>query len=434
MNVLKAARQTLMTGLQTLPGGLRGQAGGWGRWFNSGSSYDWSKYTGLVWENCVVWLALEFIKRNWAEAPLQIQEFDGKSWVPSKDQTLATALDNPNDWYDGNTLFQATVLSHFSAGNAYWLNLRRNNGLPAPFLMWHHLVSPNTNEGPWITDYLYRPPGAVQVSFDPSVVVHFRNGLAVQDQRVGTAPLAACYRSVASDNLGEIFDGALLHKMGVPGLIISGDLTDDQNKALKAKIDEKFTVDGAGSTLTAGKELSVTAIKATPRDMMLGDMRKLPVGRVCGAFGLDPGVLSLPSDTSKHHANFDAMLKAAWTQCLRPLKNDFGRTLTHFYRMTGDLKPNQRIGWDFSQVSELQPDRTESATVATTLYQGGVAKLNEARGLVGLEEVQDGDSFYDPGGGSSPEAQKLQQMGYEDGLRKANQRRMLIESGELEED
>lgn len=432
MNILKAARDTMRTGAQVLPLNYRGPASGLSRWFNSGSTYDWSKYTGLVWENCVVWLALEFYKRNWAEAPLIVQKKDGKGWVETNNQELAQSIDEPNDWYDGNTLFQATVLSHFSAGNWYWLMQRRGNGLPAPFLMWHHWVTPSTEGGPWIDNYEYRVPGSGRMlKIPPELVVHGRNGLGTTDQRIGVGPLSAAYRSIASDNLGEIFDGALLHKMGVPGLVLSGKMPPEDVKELKRIVDEKFTVDGAGSTLVAGEELTVSALKATPRDMMLGEMRKLPVGRICGIFGLDPGVLCLPSDTSKHHANFDGMLKAAWTQGIRPVKNDFARTLTHYFRKTGELAPDERFSWDYSQVSELQEDRKETADVAGGLFQAGVVKRSEARAMVGEDSTPEDEVYIEetkpePLAPMSPEGKKLAQAAWENAYRE----RQRIESGD----
>ncbi len=355
------------------------------QFFQPGSTFNWRKYQGNVYDNSAVGLWLEFVSRNWGQSQLVGQKQNAKGqWEFAEDDPFPGYVARPNPWYDGHTLWQATVLSRVASGNAYWLKLRRGDGSPAFAWLPHNRVTPVTKTSDWIDYYEFRDYGGNLAKFPVEAVIHYRNGINPDDPRLGVSPLAAQLRQIGMINLADAYCGAILHKMGVPGLVVTAkdkDFPPGSAKVIQQQIEDKFTVDGAGSTMVLGYTSDVRALEATPEKMALQRLQDIPVARVCGALGCDPGVLAQPSETSKHHANVDSMIGSAWRQGIIPMQVDFASALSFAL----GYEEKRRLWFDTSGVAELQEDKAELATIASMMWDSGWGKRSEARGIMGLE-------------------------------------------------
>lgn len=380
MSVIQRFKSTVALGIGSFPS--MGQGSGRGLFssmYQPGSTFDWRKYQGKVYDNSGAGLILEFIGRNWGQSQLVSQKQNAyRAWEEADDDETPSLIERPNPWYDGHTLWQATVLSRLAAGNAYWAKLRRGDGRLAFAYMPHNRVRPLTEGGQWIDFYEYRGFDGKTVKVPAEAVVHFRNGMDPEDPRLGVSPWAAQLRQIGMVNLADAYCGSLLHRMGVPGLVISAkgkDWTPDGVKAVGEKVEDKFTVDGAGSTMVVGFESEVKTLDSSPESKALGRLQDIPIARLAGSVGFDPGVLAQPSETSKHHANFEAMIGSAWRQGIIPMQIDFVRTLSHSL----DYEPGRRLWFDTSGVAELQEDQAELVTLAMEAWNGGAITRAEVR-------------------------------------------------------
>ena len=189
--------------------------------------YDYRRKVGAGTDASVVMAPIQWIQRSLPEAPLKIERRvgTGDEWEPI-DHPLADLLDEPNQFYSGLHLWQATVFSYLTAGNAYWLTVP--NGLGRPLQLWyapHWLITPQAPQdgSEFITGYKYRSAGR-EIILPVERVVHFRHGINPSNPRLGISPIDSALREIWSDMEASEFIATLLRNSGVPGLIISPDI------------------------------------------------------------------------------------------------------------------------------------------------------------------------------------------------------------------
>ncbi len=164
--------------------------------------YDYRRKVGVGTGSSVVMAPIQWIQRSLPEAPLKIerQAGTGDEWE-SIEHPLADLLDEPNPFYSGLHLWQATVFSYLTGGNAYWLTVP--NGLGRPVELWyapHWLITPQAPQdgSEFITGYKYRSAGR-EIILPPERVVHFRHGINPQNPRLGISPIDSALREIWSD-------------------------------------------------------------------------------------------------------------------------------------------------------------------------------------------------------------------------------------------
>src|SRR4051812_42274702 len=75
----------------------------------------------------VIAAPINFLLRTFPEAPPVIQRKKSQQWEEDEGHPLEELLRQPNPFYSGRVLWQATVLD-FAFGNAYWIKVRNSIG------------------------------------------------------------------------------------------------------------------------------------------------------------------------------------------------------------------------------------------------------------------------------------------------------------------
>lgn len=429
MKIFSAAAKVLQRGAEGFPGLVPSTSQAWATFTTPGSSFDWKQYTGKTYDSAPVAIGLSWITRNFPYARIMVQERKDTKWIEADDDLTGSLLD-PNPFYDASSLWAASALSDSVGGNCYWAEARRINGKIAFVYLPHTLITPVTDGGTWIDYYQFRQPGREAVPLDPDRILHFRNGLDPQDMRLGLSPLGALFREVAGDNLASTYNAAIMRRMGVPGAIIAPkekgvDPTPAQVAKIKELYKDNLTLDGAGGLMVAPQPMDVTFPGASPEKLAISSLRDVPAGRILAAMGLNAGALDMPSDTSKHHANYQAMVEACWDQCLKPLQIRFARTLTARY-FPGN--PDRRVWWDWSEVPAFADDEEQVAKIAGDLFQRGVNKRSESRSMVGLDSTPEDEVYVESISlGGDPTLKALAKAAGE----RASRRRQVLEDAGL---
>lgn len=147
-------------------------------------------------------------------------------------------------------------------------------------------------------------------------------------------------------------------------------------------------MDGNGRMLVLPLGGKLEAPGYSPQDMALDSLRNVPTGRICGALGLDPMVLGLPSE-NKTYANYEEANEAAIETALLPLKRVVARTLTR----QALKEPKRRCFWDYSEVRALQDDVDALYKRVVDAYAKGAIMRSEAKQMLGLPHEK-GDQVY----------------------------------------
>jgi HK97 family phage portal protein len=349
---------------------------------------------------CVLWMA-----RAYPEAPLRVQrrKADGTLEVV-RDHPMIVLLANPNPYYSGVLLWMALLADWMLSGNAYLLKVRSGAGRVIE-LYWipSWMIEPTwpTDGSAYISGYLYRPDGkAITYAFDD--VVHIRYGLDPLNTRKGLSPLASLFREVFTDEEAAAFTAALLRNMGVPGLIISPassdvELTKEDAEDIKLQASQRYGGDNRGATMTVSAPMSVASYGFNPQQMDLKALRRIPEERISAIFGTPAVVVGLGAGLDRStFANFSEAREAAYESNIIPTQRLMAAELTS--QLLPDFSdPGQyEVDHDLSKVRVLQVDENDLHSRIRQDVQVGLLTLNQARELLGWDQMDGGDVLLIP--------------------------------------
>lgn len=382
-------------------------------WALPSSRFNYARSVGDGTTSSVVMAPLRWLQRNSPQAVLRISEkaADGK-WTPIEmgDKGAARLLeliDQPNDFYDGTALEEATVLSEELDGNSYWRKVRNPHGAVVQ-LWWvpHTMMEPKRDEGSsnFIDYYEYTPGGTAQPERVPvEDVVHFRVGIDPDNTLKGMSPFKSVLREVFTDNEAATYTAALLKNMGVPGVIMTPK-GDDPNAAVfgedlkdtKRKLEQTITGDNRGRAMVLDGAVDLHVVGFNPQQMSLRELRRIPEERVTAVMGVPAIVANLGAGLDRStFANMQEAREAAAEEALIPRWRRRARTIKHqlLPDFEGARSKRLRVDHDLTEVRLLQEDEDKKADRNLRLFAGGAIELAELRQELG-KPVDDSHRIY----------------------------------------
>jgi HK97 family phage portal protein len=364
-----------------------------------GSQIDYKEKAGELWLNSAVSICIGWIADNLPEAELEVVDVkDDGTTAPVAGHPLVGLIQNPNPYYDDDVLWAATILSYCTDGNAYWYKAR--DGYSRVKELWylpHWQVEPRRRPGSenFLDYYEYRPGGTPQ-ELDPDDVIHFRFGMDPDNLMKGLSRLRPVLREIMTDNESATYTAALLHNMGVPGVIITpaspeGVLGDGVPAKLKALWRERVTGDFRGDPIIAPAAVRIEKLSFSPEELALDKIRIVPEARILGALRMPGMVVGLSvGDAQRTYSNYKEAREAANEDCLIPIGKRFVKTLNRQLKADFKATESQSLRWNYQNVRSMQPDRTEASKRAVIEYTGGIATLDEARSETGKPPATNG--------------------------------------------
>jgi HK97 family phage portal protein len=357
--------------------------------------YHYSRDVQQGFDSNVVMAPVQWIMRTFTEGKAVVESRTNGVWKPVEDHAAEVLIDQPNEDYDGDSLWKATCISYTLNGNAYWRKVR--NVFGDVIQLWyvpHWQMAPKRppDGSQFISHYEYMP-GGPPIRLAKRDVVHFRFGLGPQNDILGLSPLRALMREIFVDDEAANFSAKILANMGVPGLMVSPKNeairpSPDDLQKFKSEIDSAVTGDNRGSTLVMGIPTDVHQFGFNPSAMTLGDLRDVAEERVCATLGIPAAVVGFGSglQSTKVGATMRELVRLAWVQCLIPMQHSLGRQLTA--QLLPDFVSQTRrfrMRFDDSEVSAFQEEDDLLAQRIIRLVTGGVLRVDRAQDLLGLE-------------------------------------------------
>jgi HK97 family phage portal protein len=372
--------------------GFFGMMGGAWNWLQSlltGSTYDYRRKAGNLWENSVVGIALNFLQRTYPEAPLCVERLKSGRWQQSFEHEVLELLACPNEFWDDSQLWDATLLSWIASGNAYWIKVRSNAGKVVElwWVPWWMIEPRWSSDGSeYITHYEYRVEGR-SYSYLPEDVIHFRNGVDPANTRKGMTDLNSSLREICGDNEASVYHAALLSNMGVPGIIFSPkddkstEVTDDDAEQLKRNFKDKYSGKRVGEPLVLFNSWDIHNPAHSPDTLALDKLVKFYEARIAAALGIPAVVLGIlvGLETSSAKASYRDSLFQAYIACIKPLHRKFNSQLTRQLLGEFDNPKRCRLARDYSEIAVLQEDRNKLYARLTQASGGPWMTPNEAR-------------------------------------------------------
>jgi HK97 family phage portal protein len=369
------------------------------------TSYNYARDVGTGLDSNVIMAPTVWIMRNFTEAVSRVQSRTNKLWSFVEDHPLELLLKEPNEGYDGDALWKATVLSYVLDGNAYWRKVRNRYG--EVIELWyvpHWLMVPRwpIDGSQFLSHYDYFPVGlGGPQRLAPRDVVHFRLGLDPRNTRLGMSQLRPLLREIFTDDEAANFSAKLLDNMGVPGLLVSPETgsaipTVQQVLDMRAYLATAFSGDNKGKPMAVQIPTKVQQFGFDPNKIMVPALRDVAEERVCAMLGLPAAVVGFGSglQSTKVGATMRELKKMSWVGCLNPMQKSLAAQAT--IQLLPDFVSQTRrfrVWFDTAEVSAFVEEDDARAARVARLVIAGILRVDKAQDELGLE-VDDTQKVY----------------------------------------
>jgi len=213
----------------------------------------------------------------------------------------------------------------------------------------------------------------------------------------GMGPIEAAARSIDQNNESRAWNVSLLQNAARPpgALVTEQELTEEQFNRLKAQVQEQYAgFKNAGRPLLLEGGMDWKDLSLTPADMDWLEGLKLSAREIAIAFGVPPELIG---DTSnKTYSNYQEARLAFYTETVLPLMDWLKDELNNW--LVPKFGDDQLfVDYDKDEIEALQEDRGAVWDRAMEAVRQGVLTRNEARALLGYEEIEGGDVLMVPG-------------------------------------
>jgi HK97 family phage portal protein len=302
-----------------------------------------------------------------------------------------------NPHWTWRRLIEMTEMSLCLWGSAYWF-LERKNGVPAE-MYWARpdrvRVIPHTTN--YVARFEYTPnDGAQPIRFAPEETIWFRYPNPL-DEYSGLSPLVAA-RLAADTQSAAMKQNYALFKQGISigGLVTPSNgapMSRDAANEIKDQLQHRARgTANAHRWLVLMSDAKFTPMTMSPKDAEFVELHKLTLEDVCRPYGVPLDLVG----GQRTYANYDAAVKAMWTETIIPeaafLADEITEQLLPMF-----LKPGDRAdvcGFDHSGVECLQDDEQAKWTIAQGQIEKGAITVNEWRKRHKMDPVDWGNVWW----------------------------------------
>tara|TARA_Y100000310_G_scaffold117707_1_gene116447 strand:+ start:1188 stop:3302 length:2115 start_codon:yes stop_codon:yes gene_type:complete len=315
-----------------------------------------------------------------ASLPLRLYTTDregGRTEVVSG--RLYELLKFVNPFWTWNRLIRMTELSMCIFGESYWFVERGESGMLPPREIWWarpdkvRIVPDREN---YISHFLYKPDnGEEDIRFEPSETVWMPLP-NIKDEFEGLAPLAAA-RLAADTASAALKSNRNLFAQGLQmgGMVMPAEAkggghvpwTVEQRDELTEDLNQKYKgVQKAHKWGVFRTRIDIREATITPKDAEFLGLMKWSLEDICRAYQVPLDLIG----GQRTYENYDAAMKAMWTQCVLPEAIFIADELEErFLPATGEADAAE---FDASGVPVLQEDREKTVNQMHSLHGMGV--------------------------------------------------------------
>jgi HK97 family phage portal protein len=355
--------------------------------------------------NSIVAIGMDWYIRNWSQGVPAVRRPMPDGQVETvADHPILQLLAQPTPNVPPSLVWSWVLPDYQLLGNAYFRKVRVAGRVVGLQYLAADMVRPVGNKVNPLTMYQYTVDGT-SYNIDLEDMIHIRYGRDPQDSRFGRSPVTSVLREIATDNVAASAAFGMVRNGGMPSIMVGPDykggvedLSEDDARQTKRKLQQDFTGDNAGSVLVMTGPFKVEQVSHKPSEMAFDEIRRKPEERVCAALGLNPLVLQLGSGLERAtYSNLEQATRSAWTDGMIPLMRQMAEALTiALLPDYEETQPGDYLEFDVANVPALQADLNEDAERAERLYKAGIVDLATAKRVAGVTPSDDDEGYYHP--------------------------------------
>lgn len=331
--------------------------------------------SGSALRNSDIYAAISIIAGDLASNPIK----------SSSDLYNKMVNDSPNDLMDGRSFKYALAVEMLLNGNSFAEIDRSSHSLN--FIPNNKLTLQQEDTTGELT-YTYSPDGRIKRVISPKNILHFK--CFTRDGLVGLSPLFALRDELKIQGAGNRLMAGFFNN-GIHGTTVvtahQTDLSPEGKENIRKQFDAATTGDKALNTIVTDDNMEVKSLPLNTDVLKLVNSNDWTTRQIAKAFGLPPERLGVENEHSNQQQSNVQYLQG---------------TLQHYEDcFTAEL--NYKLGQDFSFDNSklLSLDPADQQQMAVDGYVNGLYTRNEARALLNLGPVTNGDNFMEQGGSTT---------------------------------
>lgn len=249
-------------------------------------------------------------------------------------------------------------------------------------LKWEYVYPIYTNGK--ITQYNYQAPNETYRTLSPEQVVHIKN-IDVGNTEIGKGNLEACIDSATLYNYYDQYQIALASNYAMPGVAINVNnkvSNVEEAKKISEEFIRKFGKNNNGKPMVTFGDVDVTTLSVSPKDMEYKTGREWALKTIAACFGVPEDLVS--TTDSNRASSLTAIAQFVQITCYPLLNKILEQINTQVVAKYYD--ENAYYFYDPNEI--LDKDQTQQAAVLNSYVASGVMTVNEARAILGLEEIE----------------------------------------------
>ena len=334
----------------------------------------------------------------------EVAQTDFRLWNVNKgkleeivESPILDLLWKPNNFFTKFDLMKLISAFLSLTGEAPLYVVKNNKGIPTKLVLldpaYLTLVpSKESDETDMVSHYLYRvytATGYQELRLEVEEIVFLRDP-DPNNQFRGRGPLSAMKNTHELDLLAEQYNKDFFKNSATPSMVLSTEKTLDKKvlERLQMEIKEKYEGHrNRHKTLILTHGLKKDSASASHADMQFVEQQKFSRDKILAMFRVPPTILGITEDVNR--ANAEASKYVFAERVIKPKLIRISEQLTEF--LLPMFKESKVMFIDFE---DPVPENKEfTLKTATDGYREGILTLNEARQMLRLDPVKDGESF-----------------------------------------
>ncbi len=355
-------------------------------------------------KNAIVYRCVNEIANGVAQTPLVVysddQRLDG--------HPLSALLRSPAPTVGYSEFFQSLVSQLLLSGNAFVVRSGPEMGEPQEL----YLLRPDRmriKPGKYLPmSYEYVLNGRVVESYavDPdtgySEVKHIKLWNPLDDY-MGCSPLLAAAVDVDQHNLSAKHNVNLLNNGARPsGAVIfkpqddggmSVTLTESQRQQLLSDLKNRFSgTENTGRPLLLEGDFDWKEMGLSPRDMDFLQMKNMAARDIALCFGVPGQLVGVPD--SQTYSNMQEARLALYEETIIPMLRHIETDMNEW--LSPQFGESIRVAYDIDEIPAMAERRRLIYENVISAVREGIITRNEARGRLGMEEMEGADDIFIP--------------------------------------
>jgi HK97 family phage portal protein len=299
----------------------------------------------------------------------------------------------PNEEMDSCELIEM-LLTHWCVAGE-WYVLKRRSAAGRVVDLWPlrpDRIKPMPDQNGTVPRYSYETAGSQTRTIDAHDLIVMRNPDPKDDFR-GLSPITVAARMGDIDNQAADYIRAFFLNGGVPNgwLKVKGKIEPPERERVKQKFKDQFSgIQGWHALGVLDEDADWTPAGYEPSKLDLSAVFGVSETRICMCFGVPPILVGAQSGLARAtYSNYREAVQAFWKTTLAPLYERMAGKLSR--GLAQEFGEDLEMRFDLSDVEGLRESQTELWQRALDGWTRGVMSRNEARGMVGLPRLIDGD-------------------------------------------